>query len=45
MKNNTTKLSSVIAGLREPVKLLLSTTPENRPDEHEFLKVKYYSIV
>jgi len=41
MKHKTPKLSTVDAGLREPVRLLLSFRPEDRPDEHEFLKVKY----
>lgn len=40
MKMNAPKLSSVVTGLQEPVKLLLSIRPEDRPDEHEFLKVK-----
>jgi len=45
MKHNTPKLSIVDAGLREPVRLLLSFRPENRPDEHEFLKVKYLFMI
>lgn len=41
MKHNTPKISIVDAGLRDPVRLLLSYRPEDRPDEHEFLKVRY----
>lgn len=39
MKSNTPKLTNVAVGLREPVRLLLSVRPEDRLDEHEFLKV------
>lgn len=38
-------LSSVEVGLREPVRLLLNSRPENRLDEHEFLKVRYFCII
>jgi len=38
---NTPKLTNINVGLREPVKLLLSVRPEDRPDEYEFLKVGY----
>jgi len=44
MKYNTPKISIVDAALRDPVKLLLSFRPEDRPDEHEFLKVRYLFI-
>jgi len=45
MKHNTPKISIVDAGLRDPVKLLLSFRPEDRPDEHEFLKVRYLFLI
>lgn len=45
MKHNTPKISIVDAGLRDPVRLLLSFRPEDRPDEHEFLKVRYLFII
>lgn len=45
MKYNTPKISIVDAALRDPVKLLLSFRPEDRPDEHEFLKVRYLFII
>lgn len=45
MKHNTPKISIVDAGLRDPVKLLLSFRPEDRLDEHEFLKVRYLFLI
>ncbi|XP_060840566.1 SCY1-like protein 2 isoform X1 [Rhopalosiphum padi] len=45
MKYNTPKISTVDAALRDPVRLLLSFRPEDRPDEHEFLKIEYFNDV
>lgn len=45
MKHNAPKISTVDVGLRDPVRLLLSLRPEDRPDEHEFLQVRYLFIV
>lgn len=42
IKNNTPKLTNVVVGLREPLRLLLSYRSDERPDEHEFLKVRYF---
>lgn len=41
MKNNTPILTNVDVGLREPVRQLISVKPEDRLDEHEFLKVRH----
>ncbi|KPJ16198.1 SCY1-like protein 2 [Papilio machaon] len=39
------RLLCVTEGLREYVKLMLNTTPELRPDPHQFLKIPYFEDV
>ncbi|XP_028027574.1 SCY1-like protein 2 [Bombyx mandarina] len=39
------RLSCVAEGLREYVKLMLNSTPELRPDPHQFLKIAYFEDV
>lgn len=42
---NTVKLMNIDDGLREPVRLLLNFRPEDRPDEHEFLNVRFLFLI
>lgn len=36
------RLESIPEGLRNRVKMMLNSTPELRPDEHEFIKVQVF---
>ncbi|XP_028172780.1 SCY1-like protein 2 [Ostrinia furnacalis] len=41
----SSRLSCVVDGLRDYVKLMLNATPELRPDPHQFLKISYFEDV
>uniref|UniRef100_A0A0V0G6A0 Protein kinase domain-containing protein n=1 Tax=Triatoma dimidiata TaxID=72491 RepID=A0A0V0G6A0_TRIDM len=45
LKNSELNLSKVADGLRQLVKMMLHSSPELRPDEHEFLKTSFFEDV
>ncbi|KAI5699848.1 hypothetical protein M8J75_009780 [Diaphorina citri] len=42
---NSARLSDIDEGLRELVKMMLNTSPELRPDNHDFLKSPYFDDI